>query len=140
MFDADGRTVTDPPAAAGATLRRDGVLAGGALVALIAAGTLIGGDPFLDPRAPVVGVGGALAIEAAFLRYPDRLLALWARPAVALVGVGAVAGLGVLALWRVPWLLGALTWGLMTYLVLLACVLLGVGNPLAALPGLGDRE
>ncbi|WP_227738904.1 hypothetical protein [Halorientalis pallida] len=119
---------------------RDGLLASGVLAALLVAGTLTGGDPFLDPRAPVVGVGGALAVEAAFLRYPERLLALWARPAVALAGVGAVAGLGVVALWAAPWLLGALTWGLVTYVGLLTCLLLGVGNPLAALPGLGERE
>lgn len=123
-----------------APLLRDGLLAGGALVALLVVGTLIGGDPFFDPRAVALGVCGALAIEAAFLRYPGRLLALWARPAVALAGVGAVAGLGVLALWAAPWLLGALTWGLVTYLVLLVCILLGVGNPLAALPGLGGRS
>ena len=133
--------MTGTPPTEPATLRRDGLLAASALVTLIAAGTLIGGvAPFLDPRAIVVGVGGALAIETAFLRYPERLLGLWARPTVALAGVGAVAGLGLLALWAAPWLLGALTWGLVTYVGLLACVLLGVGNPLAALPGLGERD
>lgn len=132
--------MTDAPATGTATLRRDGVLAGGALVALLAVGTLVAGAPFLDPRAVVLGVGGALAIEVAFLRYPERLLAVWARPVVALAGVGAVAGLGLVALWRAPWVLGALTWGLGTYAALLACVVIGVGNPLAALPGLGGRE
>ncbi|SDF29158.1 hypothetical protein [Halorientalis regularis] len=133
--------MTDAPSPAPAPLSRDGLLAGGALTALLVVGTLTGdGGLVLDPRAVVVGVGGALAVEAAFLRYPERLLGLWARPAVALAGVGAVAGLGVLALWAARWLLGALIWGLGTYLGLLACVLLGVGNPLAVLPGLGGRS
>jgi hypothetical protein len=140
VFDADGGAVTDAPATGTATLWRDGLLAGGVLVALLAVGTLVDGDPFLDPRAVVLGVGGALLVEAAFLRYPERLLALWARPVVALAGVGAVAGFGLVALWRAPWVLGALTWGLGTYVTLFACVVLGFGNPLAALPGLGDRE
>jgi hypothetical protein len=140
VLDTDGGTVTADPATESATHRRDGVLAGGALVALLVVGTLSDGDPVLDPRAVALGVGGALAIEVAFLRYPARLLGLWARPAVALAGVGTVASLGLVALWVTPWVLGALTWGLVTYLVLLGCVVLGVGNPLATLPGLDGRD
>ncbi len=136
MFDADVEVVTDTST----TLRRDGLLAAGTLAVCLAVGTLTDSDPFLDWRAALLGVGGALAVEAVFLRYPERLLALWARPAVALAGAGAVAGLGLIALSVTPWVLGALTWGLGTYAILLVCVVLGAGNPLTALPGLSRRD
>ncbi|WP_246986335.1 hypothetical protein [Halorientalis marina] len=113
---------------------RDGLLAVLGLVVL-AALTLATAGPaaLLAPVAVLAGAAGALALELVFLRYPDRALGLWERrgvPGVALVGLLAGA---VLAVRAAPWLAGAAVWGLLTYLGLLACVLAGVGNPLAAL-------
>ncbi len=118
--------------------RRDALLAvvalsavGGGLVATRTAAALTG------PLAVGGGVAGALALEALFLRV-DRLADAWDRPGVwatatlATVGVGAVAlraGGAVVA--------AALCWGLVTYLLLLAAVVAGVGNPVAV--ALGDR-
>ena len=121
--------------------RRDATLAAAALVALLAVGAqTVGSTAFLDPVAVAVGVTGALAVEVGFVRYPERALAVWDCPGVALAGAGAVVCLGVAALWVAPWLLGALAWGLVTYFGLLACVLVGPGNPVAWLPGLGERR
>jgi hypothetical protein len=129
--------VTSTPDPAVATHRRDALLAVAALVGLAtAAATTVGLRALLHPAAVAVGVVGAVAVEWLFLAYPGPLLSVWERPAVALAGTVAVAIAGLLALARAPWLLGALCWGLLVYLLLLACVLAGAGNPVAALvPG-----
>jgi hypothetical protein len=114
------------------THRRDALAAVGALVALVAAGLwTVGADPLVAPAGVATGVVGALVVEAVFLRYPDRLLSVWASTGVAVAGVVAVLLLGAGAVWVAPWVLGAVCWGLVTYLVLLGCVLAGGGNPLA---------
>lgn len=121
---------------------RDGLSAVVALAALLAVGvTVAGWRVFVDPLALGVGFVGTLLLEAAFLRYPDRLLAVWERPGVAPGAAVAVLVAGAGAVWAAPWLLGALAWGLVGYLALLACVLAGVGNPVAVLvPSLTDRK
>lgn len=114
--------------------RRDALLAAGALAAVLTAGLWTTGPRvFGSPVAVVVGVGGALAIEWLFLSYPDALLRQWRRPWVAAVSALCTVGVAVLALSVLPWLLGAVGWGLVTYLCLLACVWLGFGNPAVVL-------
>jgi hypothetical protein len=99
---------------------RDGLLAGGAVVAVLA---LLGRRDALDalgnPRAVATGVGSALLVEWAFLRYPERLLELWERPAVNVGSALGLVGGAVLARER-PRLLAAAVWGLGTYFGLLS--------------------
>jgi peptidoglycan/LPS O-acetylase OafA/YrhL len=113
---------------------RDGLLAvvgvAALLAGVVAAGTL---RVLLDPRAIAAGVAGALALECCFLRYPDRLLGAWERRGVPVVALAALLAAGAVAVRAGPWLLGAAVWGLLVYLGLLACVLAGLGNPLAPL-------
>ncbi|QLD87569.1 hypothetical protein HWV07_00365 [Natronomonas salina] len=120
---------------------RDGLLALAGLGVLLA-GSLatVGAGPLLDPAAAAVGVAGAGLLEVAFLRYPGVLLAAWERRYVPLVGLLVVLGLGSLAVLFAPVLVGALAWGLVTYLALLACVLAGLGNPLSAVSRRSDGE
>jgi hypothetical protein len=95
--------------------RRDDGLAAGALAALLA---LLARDGALEelrrPSAASIGVGAAALVEWPFLRYPDRLLALWDRP-----GVASAAGLGLvgaaLVARRHARLVAAGVWGLVTY-------------------------
>jgi hypothetical protein len=117
-----------------ADARRDGLLALGTLVVLVAAGTrLVGVAPFVRPLAVVTGVAGALAVEWCFLASP-ALAAGWERRGVpAGSAVAVVAAAAVLAP-RAPWLVGAAAWGLVTYAGLLGWVLAGRGNPVARLP------
>lgn len=119
---------------------RDGLLAAVGLAVLLAgSAATVGPGVLLDPAAAAMGVAGALALEAAFLRYADRLLPLWERrgvPAASLLGLLAV---GVAALLYEPRLVGALAWGLATYLLLLACVLAGVWNSPAVVGRGGDE-
>lgn len=120
---------------------RDGLLAAAGLVALLAgavAAEALGA--VVDPLAAATGVAGAVLLEVAFLRYPDRLLAVWERRGVPLVGLLVVTAVGAVATLAVPAVLGVLVWGLATYLVLLAVVLAGLGNPLAPVARVGDRE
>jgi len=113
--------------------RRDALFAVVALAVLVAVGArLAGAGVFLTPLAVTVGVAGALAIEAVFLRYPDVLLPVWERTGVAVASAVLVLVGGVVAVRYVPWLVGAAAWGLVVYLVLSALVLAGVGNPVAA--------
>ncbi|WP_250137779.1 hypothetical protein [Halorientalis salina] len=113
---------------------RDGLVAVAALVVLVATALVTTGTAvFVRPAAVAVGVTGAVAIEAVFLRYPDRLLPVWERPLPFLAGVAALGCLAVVAVRAVPWVLGAVSWGLVTYLALLGCVLTGIGNPVAVL-------
>lgn len=114
--------------------RRDGLLAAAVLVAVGTVGTAtLGPAPFVDPLAVAVGVVGSLAVEVLFLRYPDRLLAAWERRGVPLLAALLVVVAGVLAARHAPLVVGAVCWGLATYLALLGAVVAGLGNPLAAL-------
>lgn len=123
------------------SLRRDTLLAGGLLAVLVAACLwAVGPDPLVTPSAAALGVGGAVAVEAAFLQFPGTLLAVWECPGVAVAGTAAVGLLAAGSLLVAPWLLGAAAWGLVTYLLLAGCVLVGVGNPLAALVGPPEGE
>lgn len=74
---------------------RDGLLAvlGVAGLATVVVVTTSPASVF-DPRAVATGTLGALVVEIAFLRYPDRLLGLWERrgvPLAAFVGLFAIA-------------------------------------------------
>lgn len=117
---------------------RDGLLALATLVLLVAVArwTGLAVDP-LDPAPAVVGVLGALALEAVLLRHPDRTRALWGRPAVRAVGVLSVLALALVAArtGTGPFVLAALGWGLLAYLALLAAVLAGYPNPVSRLTG-----
>ena len=121
---------------------RDGLLAVGSLAAVVAVGVLTSGaGAFGRPLAVGSGIAGAVALEAVFLRYSSVLLTVWERPGVALAGVVALGWVALWAVWSAPWALGAIAWGLVTYLVLLGCVLAGLGNPVAALVSTGrERE
>lgn len=120
---------------------RDGLLAAGGLVALLAAATAADAlGAVADPLAAVAGVAGAVLLEVAFLRYPDRLLAVWERRGVPAAALLAALVVGTVAVLTVPPGLGVLVWGLATYLVLLALVLAGFANPLVPVATLGDRE
>jgi len=88
-------------------------------------------DALGDPVAALAGVGTALLVEAAFLRSPERLLDWWRRPPVAVGSAGCLVGAAAVAR-RTPRLLAVGAWGLVAYLVLLACTLAG-RNPLAAI-------
>jgi hypothetical protein len=99
---------------------RDGLLAGGAVVAVLA--MLVRRDALDalgDPRAAATGVGSALLVEWAFLRHPERLLELWERPAVNAGSALGLVGGAVLTRDR-PCLLAAAVWGLGTYFGLLS--------------------
>lgn len=111
---------------------RDGLLAAGGLVVLLAVAFAVDAlGAVLDPLAVVVGVGGAVLLEVAFLRYPGHLLALWERRGVPRAGLLAVLAVGIVGVRAAPGVVGVLVWGLTTYLALLGCVLAGLGNPLA---------
>lgn len=111
---------------------RDGLLAVVGLAGLSAGAVrTVGPGPLLDPLAVVVGVAAALLVEAAFLRYPERLLARWERRGVPAASLLAVLAVGVAGLRYAPAVVGGLLWGLATYLALLGCVLAGFGNPLS---------
>lgn len=113
---------------------RDGLLAVGSLVGLVAVGLLTtSASVFVHPVAIVTGVASATALEALFLRYSAWLLTVWERPGIALASVVALAWVALWAIWSVQWVLGAIAWGLVTYLVFLGCVLAGLGNPVAVL-------
>ena len=85
------------------------------------------------PLGLVVGIVVAVAVEILFLRYPSRAMGVWERRAVPLVALCLVFAAAVIAVQYVPWLLAVALWGLLMYLVLLGCVLLGVENPVSML-------
>lgn len=117
-----------------ADTRRDGSLALVTLAVLVAVGTrVVGVAPFVRPLAVVTGVAGALVIEWCFLVSP-ALATGWERRGVPVAGALSVLVVAVVLVPRTPWLLGAAAWGLVAYLCLLGCVLVGVGNPVAWLP------
>lgn len=110
-----------------------------ALLAVAAAGALLAGliqtgraAALARPVPALVGIGGALAIEVAFLRSP-ALAAAWERPAVWAGATVAMVLLGGLLLWvGGAAAVAAVCWGLVAYLGLLAAVVGGGRNPLAA--------
>jgi hypothetical protein len=116
---------------------RDGLLAALVLAATLALSIRTGAS-LLAPLPAVAGVLGSLALEAVFLRYPDRTRALWERSVVQVASLLFVVGVSVLASTSAVWLLGALVWGLVAYLVLLGFVLAGAENPVGRLLGADD--
>lgn len=114
---------------------RDGLLALATLAALVSVAGWVGlAVVLLDPAPAVVGTIGALALEAAFLRYPDRTRALWGRPPVRALAVLLVVGGALLAARTgAGFVVAALAWGLVAYLALLAVVLAGFRNPVSLL-------
>jgi hypothetical protein len=122
-----------------ADVRRDGLLALVTLCVLVVAGArLVGVSPFLHPLAVGVGVLGAIGIEWGFLVSPT-LAAGWERRGVPLASALTVLAVAAAVTPHAPWLAGAAAWGLVTYGCLLACVLVGWGNPVAWLPTDRDR-
>lgn len=122
-------------------LYRDGLLAVVGLLVLLS-GTIgtVGIGPVVDPPAVVGGVLVALLVEAAFLRYPVILHSLWERRGVPTASLIVVVALGAAAVRYAPLAVGALVWGLATYLALLGCVLAGLGNPLRAVVPPSEEE
>jgi hypothetical protein len=116
---------------------RDGLLAALVLAATLALSIRTGAS-LLAPLPAVAGVLGSLALEAVFLRYPDLTRALWERSVVQVASLLFVVGVSVLASTSAVWLLGALVWGLVAYLVLLGLVLAGAENPVGRLLGADD--
>lgn len=114
---------------------RDGLLAVGALAVLLVAVGLAGArDGLTDPTAGLVGVVGSLLLEVVFLRHPERTRDLWDRPLVQAVAFALVAGVGIVAMQSgLGWVLAALVWGLLTYLLLLVVVVVRGKNPLAGI-------
>jgi hypothetical protein len=89
-----------------------------------------------SPVAALVGTGGAVLIEATMLRYPEATRAGWERPetrAGSLVGLWLVGR--TLAEQNGALAVAACCWGLVAYLGLLACVLVGRANPVSRLVG-----
>jgi hypothetical protein len=86
--------------------------------------------------AALLGLLGAVAIEAAMLRYPDLTRAVWERPEVQAGSLlGLLAGGRALTTRYGTWTAAACWWGLIAYLGLLAFVLAGRENPVASLAG-----
>lgn len=113
---------------------RDGLLALCGLCGLTGLGVLTGHTATLaDPLGIGVGVIAAVAVEVVFLWYPSQAMNIWKRQWVPLASLCVVLVAGVLAVTYVPVLLTAAVWGLLTYLVLLGCVLVGVENPVSVL-------
>jgi hypothetical protein len=118
-------------------LLRDGRLA---LLALVGLGELLRrrretGALRSLPTA-LLGVVGAIAIEAAMLRYPEATRAVWERPAVQAGSLlGLLAGGRTLVRHHGAWTAAACWWGLIAYLGMLACVLAGRNNPVSVLAG-----
>ncbi|WP_254822285.1 hypothetical protein [Haloglomus halophilum] len=101
---------------------RDGVLAGGCLASLLYVLGPDGRQRLRDPGAALAGIGCALALEWAFIRYPEQLLSLWERPAVNRGSALALLGGGLLAR-GAPRVLAAACWGLVTYFGLLVVLI-----------------
>ena len=109
---------------------RDGLLAVVGLAVLLVASLVTAGRRALrDPGAVAVGVGGALLLEATFVRYAERLLPLWNRRGVPTASLLVVLSIGILGVRRAPRVATALVWGLLTYLGLLTVVLAGLWRP-----------
>jgi hypothetical protein len=116
-------------------LLRDGALA---LVALAGLGGVLRqrgqASALRSPPTAILGVVGAVAIEAAMLRYPEATRAVWERRSVQAVSLVGLLGFGrALARRYGSWTAAACWWGLVAYLGMLACVLAGRENPVSAL-------
>ena len=123
-------------------LLRDGTLA---LVALAGLGDLLrrrGETRALrSVPAALLGVVGAVAIEAVMLRSPERTRSLWERPAVQGASVLGALGVGrLLAARDGGFSAAACCWGLVTDLGLLVVVLTGRANPVGVLAGCRVNE
>jgi hypothetical protein len=104
--------------------RRDATLAAAVLSVLVGLLAWRGRlDALLGPIPAVVGVAGALAIEAAFLTVPTVARA-WDRPAIQVAGTLAVLA-GALVAFSVAGAaaVAAVCWGLLAYFGLLAVAL-----------------
>ena len=113
---------------------RDGLFALVGLAVLLWIGLATSGAAaFLDPATALAGVLVAALVEAWFLRSPERALALWDRRGVPAVALCVLLAGAVLAVRSATWVIPVLAWGLVGYLALLACLLAGLGNPLAPL-------
>ncbi|WP_255149840.1 hypothetical protein [Halorarius halobius] len=114
---------------------RDGLLAVCALGLLVVVAALAGAiGSLVDWQAAVVGVVGSLLLEALFLRYPDRSRELWERRPIQAAAFALIAGLGIAAMRSgLGWILAALAWGLVAYLLVLGVVVAGYPNPVARL-------
>lgn len=118
-------------------LLRDGALA---LVALVGLGGVLRrrgeASALHSIPAALLGVVGAVAIEAVMLRYPETTRTVWEHPSVQAGSLlGLLAGGRALARRYGPWTVAACWWGLVAYLGMLACVLAGRENPVAPLAG-----
>lgn len=116
-------------------LRRDGVLAAGALGTLVGLAVItVGFEVFLRPFPVLIGFVGALLLEALFLRYPERTRALWERPSIQASGVMLVITVGFVTIWSgLDWVVAVLAWGLVAYLGLLSVIAVGYENPVMLL-------
>ncbi|MFB6118514.1 hypothetical protein [Halosegnis sp.] len=115
-------------------LRRDAALALVTLTLLIAISIQAGlAARLFAPLPALVGVGGALTLELVLLANPERTQAVWERQSVRIGSIALVVGLGLLAVRTGTGavILGALAWGLVGYLGLVAVVVASGENPLA---------
>ncbi|MXR51155.1 hypothetical protein GRX03_05980 [Halovenus sp. WSH3] len=113
---------------------RDGLLAICGLVVLVGFAVLTEtADQLFAPAGALGGVAVAVALEAVFLRYPSRALGVWEQRGVPLAGLCIVLVAGAVGVQLAPWLIAVPVWGVFTYLALLGCVLVGVGNPVSVL-------
>jgi hypothetical protein len=114
------------------TYRRDALLAAltlGTLLGVLAVGRSI--HTLTGPIPAAAGVAGALLVEGAFLRS-GVVAALWERPIVQFGStLGVLAGGVTLAVVTGPTVVATLCWGLATYFVLLAAMVVLGENPLA---------
>lgn len=107
---------------------RDPLLAAAVAAGLLAVARALGveADDFLDPRAALVGVCGALVLELPFLLFPRRAHRLWYRPVVQVGGAALVLVVGSFLFLLTPWVVTALLAGLLTYFALYALTSVGV--------------
>lgn len=103
--------------------RRDAALALFAGAVLLGSLRVVGAlSALLQSRAVVVGVGGALFVEALFVA-PTPVARWWERPSVQVGATVALVGGSLLVARRSgPWVFAAACWGLLTYFVLLVGV------------------
>ena len=117
--------------------RRDGLLALVTLTLLVAISIRAGvTERLFDPTIASVGLVGMCILEAVLLRYPDWTRAVWERRSVRCVAVFGTVTVGFAATGTSTGalVLGALVWGLLGYLLLLAVVVCHE-NPIARLVG-----
>jgi hypothetical protein len=107
--------------------RRDALLALVTLTPLLAISLATGPAARLgEPRPAVVGVVGTLLVELVLRRSKRASQALWSRRCVRVAGVGAVLFVaGAATASGKTFVVTALVWGLLAYLVLLGGVVAG---------------